>query len=163
MGFVRKKSIDSLLLYLTSEWRLQLDKKPSPKIALISQDIKKAFDNVNHELLINKLKYRFNLSSTATSWIQSYLTNRTLITKIDNAYSFSLIVNRGIPQGGVLSPLLFNLFIDDLASHSMIANIFLYADDCLIFNEAYNYEDLKLKLEQDVDIDLKWYESNGLK
>src|SRR5215813_12530228 len=108
-GFRKKKSIDSLLLYLTFEWRSQLDKKPSPKIGLISLDVKKAFDNVNHELLINKLKYRFNINSSAITLIQNFLSNRILITKIDNAYSSPLTTHRGIPQDCVLSPLLFNL------------------------------------------------------
>jgi len=161
-GFRKKRSIDSLIHYLTTLWRLELDKKPSPKIGLVSLDIKKAFDNVNHSLLISKLEHRFNLSSSASKWIQDYLSNRVLVTQIGNVYSFPSTVNRGIPQGGVLSPLLFNLFIDDLASNTPINNIFLYADDCLIFNQANNYDDLQIKLESDINLTLNWYTSNDL-
>ena len=160
--FRKNRSIDSLLLYLTTIWRLELDKKPCSKIGLVSLDIKKAFDNVNHSLLINKLKHRYNLNPSASNWIQDYLSNRVLITQIDNVYSLPSTVNRGIPQGGVLSPLLFNLFIDDLASSLQINNIFLYADDCLIFNHADNYNDLKVKLELDINKTLKWYALNDL-
>jgi len=154
-GFRSKRSIDSLLLYLTSVWRLLLDQKSCPKIGIISLDIKKAFDNVNHTLLIKKLKCHFNISSSAAQWLLDYLSNRTLITKIGNIYSDPNSINRGIPQGGILSPLLFNLFINDLAAQGQIENLFLYADDCLIFNYANNNDDPKFKSEYDINLALK--------
>ena len=82
-----------------------------------------------------------------------------MITEINNMLSSPITINRGIPQG---SPLLFNLFINDLASLNTIDNLFLYADDCLLVCAAKSEPLLKSKLEQNINIALGWYCSNDL-
>jgi len=161
-GFRKGKSIDSLLLYLTSCWRQHLDLKPNPLIGIVSLDIRKAFDNINHDLLSLKLKTLFNLSPSAITWIMDYVSNRTVVTKIENISSSPAIINRGIPQGGVLSPLLFNLFINDLVSFSPTENIILYADDCLLYFIGDSIYDLQTKIHENVNRILTWYSKNDL-
>jgi len=161
-GFRKKKSTDSLLLFLTSSWRHILDQKPNPLIGIISLDIQKAFDNINHDLLAHKLKTLFHFSSSAINWIIDYISNRTIITKFNNATSTPAIINRGIPQGGVLSPLLFNVFVNDLIQYSPTENIALFADDCLLYFVDHSIHELQLKISSDINKVLHWYTDNDL-
>ena len=140
-GFRKKRSIDSLLLSLSSNWRSLLDSRPSPLIGVVSLDISKAFDNINHYILMYKLQHFFNLSLASSSWLSDYLSNRKVITVVNGCPSDSLIINRGVPQGGILSPLLFNLYINDIASVSLNGSLSLYADDCLLYCSGINQAD----------------------
>ena len=76
-------------------------------------DLSKAFDILNHDLLIAKL-YAYGFSKTALRLIKSYLTNRWQRTKINNSYSSWIELLLGIPQGSILVPLLFNIYLNDL-------------------------------------------------
>jgi hypothetical protein len=102
----------------------------------IFYDFTKAFDMINHQLLISKLS-SFGVRGIASNWIFSYLTRRTHITKITkggvSVYSEEAIVNIGLPQGSILSPLLFILFTDDLPSIIQKGQLTLFADDTTYF------------------------------
>jgi len=139
-----------------------LDLSPSPLIGVVSLDIRKAFDNINHELLINKLKYLFNFSPSAIKWFSNFLSNRIYITKVNNVFSHPIIKNRGIPQGSVLSPILFNLFINDLTSIDYENNLSLYADDFLFYCIGSSPCDVSDNLSQKLTPFLDWYSSNDL-
>ena len=94
-------------------------------------DLKKAFDLVDHKTLILKLQDKFNFSFTACSLIKSYLSERKQQVYINNCLSPSIDVSSGTPQGGILSALLFTLFINDIPSDDV--NVHLYADDSQIY------------------------------
>ena len=95
-------------------------------------DFRKAFDTVDHDILLDKL-YRYGIRGIAHSWFKSYLNNRQQFVKFDDTVSGLQTIKCGIPQGSILGPLLFLLYINDLATVSNIFMSFLFADDTNLF------------------------------
>ena len=99
----------------------------SQYVLSIFLDLKKAFDTVDHEILIEKLKY-YGCDSSVIMWFTSYLSNRCQFTQIDGINSENGIINCGVPQGSILGPLLFLIYINDLPDIIKFMTL-LYADD----------------------------------
>ena len=91
-------------------------------------DYRKAFDLVDHELLLKKLRV-YQLSESSINWFSSYLANRQQKVSINNTTSNCQPITTGVPQGSILGPLLFILFINDLPLHIKNGNLSIYADD----------------------------------
>lgn len=106
------------------------------QVDVISLDLSKAFDRVSHTKLLNKLcGYGVNLQ--IIRWIQACLTNRQHFLEVAGERSSFLPISSGVPQGSVLGPILFLLYINDIASgvHPNI-EVRLFADDCLLFTRV---------------------------
>lgn len=137
----------------------------SQSTAAVFCDLSKAFDCVNHDILINKLKH-YKFSKSALSWVNSYLRNRqqrTILKKNDTQFiSEWQKIECGVPQGSILGPLFFLIFVNDVTK-SVSSNLILYADDTTAVVQAENSEVLKTKLELTVLELSSWFGTNGLK
>lgn len=125
------------------------------QIDVISIDFSKAFDRVSHRKLLTKLKM-FGLNENITSWIRAYLRNRSQTVEVRDAPSYSLSVTSGVPQGSVLGPLLFLLYINDISTViKPPVQINLFADDCLVYSPIKTSED-QAALNDSLDYIKQW-------
>ena len=92
----------------------------------------KAFDSVNHDILVNKLQ-DIGLSSSAIQWFRSYLSNRYQAVRINTALSEPLLMRCGVPQGSIFGPLLFTVYANDLPSIPQHCSMNCYVDDTKLF------------------------------
>ena len=118
-------------------------------------DLSKAFDTINHELFLVKL-YAYGFEKNALRLIMSYHTERWQSTKINHSFSSWTELLQGVPQGYVLGPLSFNIYINDLE----ICN---YADDNTINACDMNLENLLRRLEHDSHLAIEWFKQNYMK
>lgn len=125
-------------------------------------DLEKAFDSVPHQRLIQKL-HRAGLRGLALDWIKSYLSNRTCVTKINNVCSKENFITIGLPQGSILSPTLFNLYINDISNIIPSGLLALYADDTILMLAHENLQMLINYANQYLEKLNMWLEKNGLK
>ena len=132
--------------------------------SMVLLDFVKAFDSVQHYLLINKLK-RYGFDECAVTWIKSYLSNRSQKIVFNELASDWIPLNVGVPQGSILGPLLFCLFINDLPTVLQHMNYHLYADDSQLYNK-HRVDDIKdaySNINNDVSNILKWSNENKMK
>lgn len=157
-GFVSGRSVVTNLL--TYEEYLLDALEGGYQVDVIYTDFSKAFDSVNHQALCFKMS-GIGLHGVFLTWLESYLSNRLQIVKINNHLSFAINVTSGVPQGGHISPLLFNCFINDICNCFINCKFLLYADDLKIFRKISSIADCTL-LQADVTRLFNWCNENGL-
>ena len=138
-GFREKHSTEHALIEITDSIKCALDSKQL--VCGIFVDLKKAFDTVNHKILLEKLN-KVGIRGTDNNLISNYLTNRYQYVQIDNTRSRLLPINYGVPQGSVLGPLLFTLYINDLANCTTKGKIRIFADDTAVYFECKNIKEM---------------------
>ena len=158
-GFQKNKSTLHSLIEIVENIRNCMDK--SNYGCGIFIDLKKAFDTVNHTILIQKLEH-YGVRGKSLDWFSSYLIGRTQYTFCNNHSSQVKEITCGIPQGSVLGPLLFLLYINDLPNISKIFKFYLFADDTNIFYQNSNLEDLQRIINCELKKLSMWLNANRL-
>ena len=158
-AYRKSYSCQHVILQLTEYWREALD--INDYVGTMAMDLSKAFDSMLHGLLIAKL-HAYGMSKTACGMIVSYLSNRRQRVKISGEVSNWSTINRGVPQGSVLGPLLFNLFLNDLFFVKLSGKIANYADDNHLYNKNECIENLKIDLVNDANAAVTWFHENHM-
>ena len=158
-GFRAKYSTQHALINLLQRWQHCLDKSNS--IGAILMDLSKAFDCLPHDLLIAKLQ-AYGFGKASLKLLQSYLSKRFQKTKVGSSFSSWLEVLLGVPQGSILGPLLFNIFINDIFQFIENSEICNFADDNTIFSCDSTFETVVFNLELDAKNILNWLQINQL-
>ena len=157
-GFQPKNSTEHPILDLKENILSNCSKKLISCILFL--DLKKAFDSVSHDILLKKLEY-YGIRGSALELFRSYLSNRLQATKIDNSISIFELILWGVPQGSVLGPLLFLIFINDIPLASELLT-WLFADDTVLVCSASSISALKLKMNAQVRKVQDWLLANCL-
>ena len=158
-GFRPGRSCEHALLNAKDRILNSMSKKQVTLLLLI--DFSKAFDLVDHSILLNKLEH-YGIRGIALNWFKSYLKNRNQFVSIGTSESSAKQIIYGVPQGSILGPLLFIIYINDLPQISEIAKFIMYADDANIFLTGENINEVYDKLKILSDVLVKWVDNNGL-
>ena len=156
-GFRKGHSTQHAVLNLLRNWQSALADKQ--KVGAVLIDLSKAFDCLPHDLLLAKLS-AYGLGDTSLKLMHSYLNNRKHRVRIGSHLSSWLDVLLGVPQGSILGPLLFNIFINDL--FYLVQDISNFADDNTLSSSAPTIDDVNLNLIQKLSLVLDWFKYNSM-
>lgn len=158
-GFRRGYSCETALELVLSNWKDELDKNNC--ITAVFVDFKRAFETVDRHILLQKLE-AYGIGGTVLKWFQSYLTNRKQVTKFKNLTSEAIINDYGVPQGSVLGPLLFIIYINDMSYKMMNVFVNVFADDTLVSCSG-KPEEIGPIMNEALDNMNEWLKVNKLK
>lgn len=158
-GFRPKSNTLSATIDLVTKIKNKIDQK---QIAVgVFIDLKKAFDTVSHNILIKKLS-DCGVKSNALNIFKSYLLNRQQIIKIGDSQSTTKQINYGVPQGSILGPLLFLIYINEISQIGLSGDITLYADDTSLFYFGHTINAILTTVQKDLDRVNEWFQQNLL-
>lgn len=124
-------------------------------------DFSRAFETVRHETLIDRL-FSLGVRGQLLDWFKDYLSGRTQVVKIASSFSEKRLVKQGVPQGTVLGPILFNIYINDIVNVHLNSVLFQFADDTVILYADKDYTTAENKIQEDVYKLVKWYKENQI-
>ena len=160
-AYKKRHSTQLLLAKMTEDWRSALDRKLVVGVVFI--DFRKDFDSLPRNILLYKLQ-SLGIAGDLWRWIRDYLTDRHQATAVNGCKSEALPVRFGVPQGSVLSPLLFSIFCNDLPD--VVANenedIEMYADDTTLYVVATTHDEVAIMLNKTLKKLYEWCCLNGL-
>ena len=149
----------STLLRVLEDWKKAVDK--DKYLAAILMDLSKAFDCLPHDLLLLKLEH-YGLSKSALNLLKSYLSDRKQCVKIGQNVSKMLDIYKGVPQGSILGPVLFNIFINDIFLFVKDCDLYNYADDNTLSKSGTSLANVINSLEEDSESLISWFSSNKM-
>ena len=158
-GFRKNRSTEHAILELTDKISKAIDEgKYTVGIFL---DLSKAFDTVNHEILIKKLQH-YGIRGIGLQWFINDLQERTQMVKYKQHKSTEMSVRTGVPQGSILEPLLFLIYINDIENCSKILSFVLYADDTNAFYSNSCLKTLASTIQNEMNEVVQWLNANKL-
>lgn len=157
-GFRSGYSTETACCFLIEEIKSKLDR--GGVVGAVFLDLRKAFDIVSHNILINKLS-SYKLSEQTIIWLKSYLGGRQQCVRLNNILSPLKEYTVGVPQGSILGPLLFSIYINDLPS-ACTADVIMYADDTVLFVHAKNEAEVSKQLTIQMQNVAVWLSQNNL-
>ena len=163
-GFRPNRSTQDILLRTVDDWRGALD--DGDVVATVMIDLSKAFDTINYGLMLKKLSeklWAYCVRGVEFPWFKDYLTNRKQRVVLDGVSSEWSEVSMGVPQGSILGPLLFLIFVNDLPDAVEDCSINLYADDITIYSSDKDPTKLGDRVEKDLGRVAVWIDTNGLR
>ena len=152
-GFRNKLSTIKQLINTTTDWANTLNNKGQTDIIFL--DFSKAFDKISRTFLLSKLHY-YGIGNHTLSWIGAFLSNRTQTTVVNGVLASYVEVTSGVPQGSILGPMLFLLYINDI-NNAITSQIKLFADDSVLHRNIHNQND-QVILQNDLDTISSWAE-----
>ena len=158
-AFRKGYSCQSILLKFIEDTKNALDDKKL--VGVLFMDLSKAFDCLPHGLLVSKLS-AYGLTDSACELMGNYLSGRMQRVKIAGTKSQWKSLDKGVPQGSILGPLLFNIFINDLFYFIERGTLYNFADDNSLACIAADKEELKINIQHDTSICIDWFCSNGM-
>ena len=158
-GFRKSRSTVTALIELLEEISDAIDKRKHTIGVFV--DLSKAFDTINHNLLLNKLEH-YGVRGIAHQFLTSYLKNRFQYVSYNNVKSELLEITCGVPQGSILGPLLFILYVNDIGNISSFLKFVLFADDTNIFASDSDIEILSNRINSELSKLNTWFKANKL-
>ena len=158
-GFGPRHSTEKSLLNTTNQLFLNIDRGQYNIAVFI--DLRKAFDRVNHNILLCKL-WHYGIRGTELRWFKSYLSRRHQYCSISGHASKSTLVTNGIPQGSGLGPLLFLVYVNDLSNAVHYSQTGIYADDTGLYATGFSILEIEASLNKDLSRLCSWLHANKL-
>ena len=158
-GFRKRFSTEHALLSITQQ--IKSNFKQQKFSCGVFVDLEKAFDTVNHKILIDKLRH-YGIQGTSFCWLSSYLSNRSQKVSLNGLVSDSKPVTCGVPQGSILGPLLFLIYINDMHNAIKNSSVYNFADDTNLLFSHKNQNTLRKILNKDLKSLYEWLCANRL-
>ena len=158
-GFRKHRSTISTTAKFIDDILIEMNERQYTVACFI--DLKKAFDTINHQILMQKLPH-FGINDKTCNWVQNYLENRKQKCTVNGRTSCVRDITCGVPQGSILGPLLFLLFVNDMDQDLIHSKVLLYADDTVLYASNNHEEVAHLWVSENLQLISKWCSANQL-
>lgn len=160
-GFRKNYSCETAIQVVIDEWKLIISERKM--VGVVFMDLKRAFETIDRERLLRKM-HQYGIKGAALEWFRSYLQNRMQQVRYNDEWSKLLSTEYGVPQGSVLGPLLFIIYINDIVKAcSEDCKIKMFADDTLIYVTGESSMEIERKMNVALNVMEEWMNANKLK